>query len=163
MTLRIAVLLGLTSLALYGSAYADYTARDDVQEYIDELVAEHGFTRQDLVVLFGRAKRQQTILEAIARPAERTLKWHEYRKIFLKEPRISQGLEFWNDNETALSEAQQRYGVAPEIVVAILGVETRYGRNSGSYRVLDALSTLAFDYPAAKFLFQKGANRISAP
>ena len=155
MTLRIAVLLGLTSLALYGSAYANYTARDDVQEYIDELVAEHGFTRKDLVVLFGRAERQQTILEAIARPAERTLKWYEYRKIFLKEPRISQGLEFWNDNETALSEAQQRYGVAPEIVVAILGVETRYGRNAGSYRVLDALSTLAFDYPPRSSFFKK--------
>jgi membrane-bound lytic murein transglycosylase B len=154
MTLRIAVLLGLTSLTLHGSAYADYAARADVQEYIGELVAEHGFARQELTLLFGQAQRQQSILDAIARPAERTLKWHEYRKIFLKEPRISQGLEFWNDNEEVLAAAETAFGVAPEYIVAIIGVETRYGRIAGSYRVLDALTTLAFDYPPRASFFK---------
>ncbi len=153
--MRIAVLLGLTSLGLYGSAHADYAARGDVQEYIGELVSEHGFTEQYLLALFGRAERQQTVLDAIARPAERSLKWYEYRKIFLKEPRISQGLEFWADNEAALIEAEDRYGVAPEYIVAIIGVETRYGRIAGNYRVLDALTTLAFDYPPRSSFFRK--------
>lgn len=140
---------------LYGSVYADYADRADVQEYVVELAAEHGFNEQDLLALFGEAERQDRILQSIARPAERTLKWHEYRDIFLKEPRISQGLEFWEENEETLTQAAARYGVAPEFIVAILGVETRYGRNAGSYRVLDALTTLAFDYPPRSSFFRK--------
>ena len=99
MALRIALVLGVTSLALYGSVHADYADRADVQEYIAELVSEHGFTEEELVSLFHEAERKDRILESIARPAERTLEWHEYRRIFLKEPRISQGLEFWAANE----------------------------------------------------------------
>jgi membrane-bound lytic murein transglycosylase B len=153
--LRIAFVLGLTSLALSGSAHADYAERADVREYVDELVSEHGFDRADLLELFSEAERKERILESIARPAERTLEWHEYRQIFVKEPRISQGVEFWAANEEILNAAEARYGVAPEYVVAIIGVETRYGRITGSYRVLDALMTLAFDYPPRSSFFRK--------
>ncbi|MEQ8858450.1 MAG: lytic murein transglycosylase B [Pseudomonadales bacterium] len=146
---------GLVALVLNGSAYADYTQRADVRAYIAELVAEHGFAAEQLNDLFARAQRKQSILDAIARPAERVLKWHEYRDIFLKEPRISQGLEFWNDHEAVLQEAERRFGVPPEYVVAILGVETRYGRITGSYRVLDALTTLGFDYPPRADFFRR--------
>ena len=152
---RIALVLGLTSLALHGSAYADYSERADVQAYVEELVREHGFEESALLELFSQAERKDRILESIARPAERTLEWHEYRQIFVKEPRISQGVAFWNANEEILDAAEARYGVAPEYVVAIIGVETRYGRITGSYRVLDALMTLAFDYPPRSSFFRK--------
>lgn len=152
---RIAVVLGLTSLALHGSAHADYTERADVREYVHELVLEHGFEEGRLLALFSQAERKDRILASISRPAERTLEWHEYRKIFVKEPRISQGVEFWAANAEILDEAEARYGVAPEYVVAIIGVETRYGRITGSYRVLDALMTLAFDYPPRSDFFRK--------
>lgn len=152
---RIAVVLGLTSLALHGSAHADYTERADVREYVDELVDSHGFDETELLELFSQAARKDRILESISRPAERTLEWHEYRQIFVKEPRISQGVEFWEANAETLEAAEARYGVAPEYVVAIIGVETRYGRITGSYRVLDALMTLAFDYPPRASFFRK--------
>ena len=152
---KAAIVLGLTFLALHSSVHADYAERADVQAYVAELVSEHGFDEVELLTLFSQAERKDRILESIARPAERTLEWHEYRQIFLKEPRISQGVAFWNANEAVLAEAETRYGVAPEYVVAIIGVETRYGRITGGYRVLDALTTLAFDYPPRSSFFRK--------
>lgn len=152
---RLLMFGGLVALVLNKSAFADYTQRADVQAYVAELVVEHGFGADELTDLLAHAQRKQSILDAIARPAERTLKWHEYRDIFLKEPRISQGIEFWNAHEPALLDAERRYGVPPEYVVAILGVETRYGRITGSYRVLDALATLGFDYPPRAEFFRR--------
>ncbi len=141
------VIVVLTALALYGSVYADYTVREDVRGYMEELMSEHGFSEAELTRVLGSAERKESIRKAIARPAEKTLKWHEYRKIFVKEPRISQGLTFWAANEEALERAWREFGVPPEYVVAIIGVETRYGRIVGSFRVVDALMTLSFDYP----------------
>ncbi len=155
MFMQLGIVAAITVLTLSGSVYADYTVREDVQAYIEELVAEHQFDPVELNELLRRAQRKDSILEAIARPAERTLKWHEYRRIFLKAPRIRQGLEFWDRNEATLARAQERYGVPPEYVVAILGVETRYGRITGSYRVLDALMTLGFDYPPRSKFFRR--------
>jgi membrane-bound lytic murein transglycosylase B len=149
------LLAGLVAAALGGPALADYGQRAEVRQYVAELVAEHGFAAAELHELFAQAERKQGIIDAISRPAERVLKWHEYREIFLKEPRISQGVEFWNEYEPVLAEAERVYGVAPEYVVAILGVETRYGRITGSHRVLDALATLAFDYPPRAAFFRK--------
>ena len=155
MVLRIGFIVGLTALLLYGSVHADYADRQDVRAYIDTLVAEHAFEEAVLVDLFHSTQRQQTVLDAIARPAERTLKWYEYRDIFLKEPRIEQGLEFWAHNAQTLARAEARFGVPPEYIVAIIGVETRYGRILGNYRVVDALTTLAFDYPPRADFFRK--------
>jgi membrane-bound lytic murein transglycosylase B len=143
------------AVVLTGSARADYSQRQDVRAYIAELVAEHGFAAEELNELFAQAERKQSILDAIARPAERTLKWHEYRDIFIEEPRISQGLEFWDTHAAVLEEAETHFGVPPEYVVAILGVETRYGRITGGYRVLDALVTLGFDYPPRADFFRR--------
>ena len=143
------------AVVLTGSARADYSQREDVRAYVAELVAEHGFAAEELSELFAQAERKQTILDAIARPAERTLKWHEYRDIFIEEPRIAQGLEFWDTHAAVLEAAEARFGVAPEYVVAILGVETRYGRITGGYRVLDALVTLGFDYPPRAAFFRR--------
>ncbi len=114
---------------------------------VDELVAEEGFDRQELMKVFAQAQRKDSILEAIARPAEKTKPWYQYREIFLNEKREQQGVEFFNQHRATLLRAEREFGVPAEIIVAIIGVETSYGRVAGSYRVLDALSTLAFDYP----------------
>lgn len=153
--LRLLMFGALAALILNGSAYADYTQRADVRAYLAELVAEHGFAAAELQDVLGRAQRKQSILDAIARPAERVLKWHEYRDIFLKEPRISQGVEFWAEHADVLDSAEAVFGVAPEYVVSILGVETRYGRITGRFRVVDALTTLAFDYPPRSDFFRR--------
>lgn len=145
---RLLVMLGLTATTLYGSAFADYTMREDVRAYITQVAAEHDFDEAELMALFSKAERKESIRKAMSRPAEKTLEWHEYRQIFLKEPRISQGLEFWAANAETLQRAEQEYGVPPEYIVAIIGVETRYGRITGSFRVIDALATLSFDYPS---------------
>ncbi|MBX3708025.1 MAG: lytic murein transglycosylase B [Pseudomonadales bacterium] len=151
---RLAGALCGVALLAATTAQADYLVRQEVRDYMAELAAEHGFGLDELETLLGRAERKQNILDAISRPAERVLKWHEYRDIFLKEPRVSQGLEFWAENAETLERAQLRYGVPPEYVVAIIGVETRYGRITGSYRVLDALMTLGFDYPPRAGFFR---------
>ena len=101
-----------------------------------------------------RAERKDSILEAIARPAEKRLSWGEYRKLFITPARSRGGVAFWRGNEATLDARRAPYGVPPEIVVAIIGVETRYGDNMGSYRVIDALATLAFDYPPRAEFFR---------
>jgi membrane-bound lytic murein transglycosylase B len=146
--------IGLLLSLAAAPAAADYTQRGDVRAYMAELTEQHDFPLAQLESVLGDAQRQQPILDAISRPAERVLKWHEYRKIFVKEPRISQGLAFWAENAETLERARMRYGVAPEYVVAIIGVETSYGRNTGSWRVIDALATLGFDYPPRADFFR---------
>lgn len=124
-----------------------------VDVFIDKMVSEHDFDSGKLRELFGQTKVSQTILDAISRPAEK-LPWHKYRKIFLKENRIKQGVSFWHENMHTLDRAEEVYGVAPEIIVAIIGVETLYGRITGSYRVMDALTTLGFHYPKRAAFFR---------
>ena len=132
-----------------------YLKRADVDAYIDELIQQHGFSRQELEEVLAAAERRQDIIDLMRRPAERRLNWHEYSKIFLDEQRIAGGVEFWQQNRATLERAQRKYGVAPEVVVAIIGVETRYGRVTGRHRVIDALMTLAFDYPPRASFFRK--------
>jgi membrane-bound lytic murein transglycosylase B len=102
--------------------------------------------------LLNGAKSQPAIIDAMNRPAEKAKPWYEYRPIFMTEKRIQEGADFWIAHRQELDRASVKTGVAPEYLAAIVGVETFYGRLTGSYRVLDALATLAFDYPArAKF------------
>lgn len=119
----------------------------DVNRFIDDMVSRHGFNRNELVSLFNQAEKSQTILDAISRPAEKKMPWYKYRKIFLREDRIKNGVRFWHDNIETLQRAEREYGVPPEIIVAIIGVETLYGRITGNYRVIDALFTIGFHYP----------------
>ena len=98
-------------------------------------------------------RRQQSILDAIARPAEKTKPWHQYRKFSLTDQRIREGAVFWDEHAIALSDVSERTGVPEEVIVAIIGVETFYGRIMGRFRVIDALSTLAFDYPKRSAFF----------
>ncbi len=122
---------------------------------IDQLVEEEGFDRDELVAIMSDASRQDSIIDAMNRPAEKTKPWHEYRDIFLNDKRISGGAKFYAEHRTTLERAEQELGVPAEIIVAIIGVETYYGRIAGSYRVIDALSTLAFDYPRRSEFFTK--------
>lgn len=125
---------------------ADYQNRDDVNAMIDTLV-EEGLEREHLEKIMAGATRKEKILEAIARPAEKRLTWKEYRKIFIQQSRIDQGKTFREQYETTLACAEETFGVERDMILAILGVETRYGKHKGSYRVVDALATLGFDYP----------------
>jgi membrane-bound lytic murein transglycosylase B len=125
-----------------------------VQAFVDDLAQRHGFAKAELKRVFAKAQRVDPILEAIARPAERIRGWEEYRALLLTERRVAEGLEFWKKQRRSLERAERKYGVAPEYVVAIIGVETFYGRNTGSWRVVDALTTLAFDYPPRAGFFR---------
>jgi len=124
----------------------DYSDREAAQQVI-ATAQEAGVDPDWVQQLIDAAERQQTILDTISRPAEKTKAWYEYRKIFLTDRRIREGAAFWSAHAGKLQTVSTRTGVPAELVVAIIGVETYYGRIMGSYRVIDALATLAFDYP----------------
>ncbi len=133
-------------LPLSPAVHADSLNTTELQSFIDEMAAEPGFDRAELQGLFSQASLKQKILDAISRPAEGKA-WYEYRKIFLTEKRIAGGVKFMQENARTLQKAEEVYGVPPQIITAIIGVETFYGRHAGTYRVIDSLSTLAFNYP----------------
>jgi len=155
---RLHVMLIACALALYvagiDSAAAIDTKRGDVKEFIAHMHDAYGFKARPLRKLLSSAQVQPAILEAMEKPAERAKLWYEYRPIFLNERRIREGTDFWLAHRQVLDQASVRSGVAPEYLAAILGVETYYGRLTGSYRVVDALTTLAFDYPARSKFFR---------
>ncbi len=132
--------------AVAAAARGDYAERAEVEAFIDRVSRKHGFDAQALRTLFGGVRRQDSILKAISRPAE-AKPWYQYRRIFLNPDRIQGGVRFWNEHADTIARAAREYGVDPEIIVAIIGVETLYGKRTGRYRVLDALATLGFDYP----------------
>jgi membrane-bound lytic murein transglycosylase B len=130
------------------------THRADVKSFITHMATEYSFKKRQLRKLLAAAHSEPAIIEAMDRPAEKAKMWYEYRPIFVSEKRIREGTEFWLAHRQALDRASIRSGVAPEYLAAILGVETYYGRLTGSYRVLDALATLAFDYPPREKFFR---------
>ena len=144
----------LLLLVAPGWAQASYAARAEVEAFVDDLAQRHGFVKAELKRVFAKAQRVDPVLEAIAKPAERVRSWDDYRALLITERRITEGVEFWRKNRRTLERAEKKYGVAPEYVVAIIGVETFYGRNTGNWRVVDALTTLAFDYPPRAGFFR---------
>ena len=142
---------------------AGYAQRDDVRAFIDELAREHGLRpRRDVARWFAAARFQPKIVAAMQRPLLEPPKWYEYAPPFLSPARIDGGVAFWRDNAAALARAEATYGVPAEIIVAIIGVETFYGRNTGSHRVIDALATLAFDYPRRARVLPRRAEAVPA-
>jgi membrane-bound lytic murein transglycosylase B len=133
------------------SLSGDYAGYADTEALVTRLQEQHGYDEAYLNGVFSRVERQQWILDYLNRPKARGKSppgsWSRYRKKFLTDSRLRKGLEFWDLYEAELERAHGRYGVPPEYVVAIIGVETNYGRNFGSHKVIEALSTLAFDYP----------------
>jgi membrane-bound lytic murein transglycosylase B len=128
--------------------------RDDIRSFVDLMVAKHGFERSAVSKLLAVAERQPKILDAIARPAEKITPWWQYRARFLTPQRIREGREFLHQHRAQLAKAQAATGVPAEYIVAIIGVETFYGRVTGNWRVLDALATLGFDYPPRSAFFR---------
>lgn len=143
-----------SSCAAMDSHDKGYSAHPSAQGLIDELVAE-GFEADQVKDTLARARRQESILRAMSRPAEKRLDWGGYSKIFLQPKRIERGALFWQQNAETLARAEKTYGVPAEVIVAIIGVETHFGRIMGNYRVLDALATLGFDYPRRAEFFRE--------
>jgi membrane-bound lytic murein transglycosylase B len=142
-------------LAVCEPAAAIDTKRSDVKEFIAHMADAYTFKKRALRKLLKGAEFQPAIVEAMGKPAEKAKLWYEYRPIFVTERRIQEGIEFWTAHRQALDQASVHSGVAPEYLAAILGVETFYGRRTGSYRVLDALVTLSFEYPAREKFFRE--------
>jgi len=137
-----------------GSVWADYSGSSEGQAFIEKMVSEHGFEADEVSAWLADASRQDNIIDAISSPAERVLTWKEYRRIFLTETRIEQGRQFLDEYADDLARAENEMGVPAEVIAAVIGVETSYGRNKGSHRVIDALTTLGFDYPPRSRFFR---------
>lgn len=148
--------LAFITLLLLGTpaAQAIDIGNPDVKTFIDSMVSKHSYDRDTLESVLLQAETKESILEAIAKPAERTLEWHEYRDIFITGERIKAGADFWQENSEELQRISDETGVSVEILVGIIGVETYFGRITGNYRVLDALATLAFEYPPRSKFFR---------
>lgn len=116
------------------------------ETFAAEAAAEHGLDQAEVISLLEHARFKQSIVDAMTRPAEGK-DWYEYRPIFITDKRIKGGVAFWRENEELITQASEKFGVDPQVIVAIIGVETFYGRITGGYRVLDALATLSFYYP----------------
>lgn len=147
-------LLAVALCFAVASAWSKEVSDPEVRRFIASMSVEHGFAEEELTSLFTTVTKKQSILDAISRPAERVVPWFEYRDRFLTDTRIAQGATFWNEQQQALDRAEQS-GVDAKVIVGILGVETIYGRNTGKFRVIDALSTLAFHYPPRADFFRK--------
>ena len=155
MTRSVRPLLAALLLALAPAAQASYAEHDEAAGFIRDMQERHGFTADELRRLLGQATRLERVIDLIRPPAERGPRsWQNYRARFLTEARIEQGVAFWLAYRDSIEAASARYGVAPEYIVAILGVETHYGRHTGNFETLSALATLAFDYPPRAPLFR---------
>jgi membrane-bound lytic murein transglycosylase B len=152
----LAAALGCSPLSVAG----DYRDSPAVQEFVSEMTRDYGFAGEQLLEVFQEVERKQSILDAISRPAEKVKPWKDYRPLFISDSRISRGVDFWRQHEATLARAEQEYGVPPQVIVAIIGVETFYGGNTGSYRVVDALSTLSFDYPPRAPFFRQQLREL---
>lgn len=143
------------SLIFNLSIFADYSNHKDSQLVIDELVTKHGFEKSYVVDILKNAEKRDEMLQSVAKPAEKTKTWDEYRAIFIKTKRVADGKKFIKENINALERAEKEFGVPKEIITAILGVETNYGDNKGGYRVIDSLTTLGFDDPRRSKFFRR--------
>ncbi|MGB1907968.1 MAG: lytic murein transglycosylase B [Spongiibacter sp.] len=148
-----AAVLAAASLTAALPATADYRQHEKSREFVDKMVEKHSFDRKWVEDILAQAERKQSILDAMSRPAESVMTWARYRNIFIQDVRITQGVQFWQEHAETLARAEEKYGVPAEMIVGIIGVETRFGRNMGSYRVVDALATLGFDYPRRSAFF----------
>ncbi len=121
--------------------------------FVDRMVKQHDFDRAGLAAVLDEAQINQTVIDTMSKPPERVVPWFEYRKIFLNDARIGAGVQFWSEHAKTIDSVAERFGVAPEMIVAIVGIETYFGTRMGKFRVLDALATLAFAYPPRSAFF----------
>lgn len=148
--MKISLLLTALLLSLSFNSFSDWSSA--TESFSQNFADKYGWKKSEVVQILSQAKHQQSIIDAMNKPAEGK-PWHDYRPIFLTESRTKGGVEFWNKHKALLDKAEKQFGVPAQIIVAIIGVETRYGGYTGKYRVLDAISTLAFDYPKRSKFF----------
>ncbi len=154
---RLALLAALgcaPALAQPASAPAFDLKRPEIAAFVNEVAARDGFSKKEVRTLLKAAQPQPKIIELMNKPLEKAAPWFEYRDHFLTPERIDEGVQFWVEHRDSLERIAAQYQVPPEYIVAILGVETKYGRVLGKFRVLDSLSTLAFDYPPRQAFFR---------
>jgi membrane-bound lytic murein transglycosylase B len=128
--------------------------RPEIEKFIAYMVQTHDFNARDLRALFAKVQPSPDVTRAMSAPS--TAKpWYEFKPLFVDQARITGGIKFWNDNAEILTQARIDFGVPEAIVVALIGVETRYGRSTGGFRVMDTLTTLAFDWPSRRDFFRR--------
>jgi len=160
LSLAVALLISLSFLASPSFAakarkvqaqdeeFVNFAQWSEVNAFIDQMVAEHGFDKNQLQSILRQARYLNSAIQLVKpAPPGKPKNWNAYRNRFVEPIRIDAGVAFWNTYADTLARAESQYGVPAEIIVAILGVETIYGRNTGNFRVLDAITTLAFAYP----------------
>ncbi len=154
--IRFRPILIVITLAVITSSCTSIEAKfsSRAEEFAQEMAAKHKLDPQQTSALMASAVFQKDIIDAISRPYE-AKPWHQYRPIFVTDARAKAGVDFWRENKALLQRAEEKFGVPQEIIVAIIGVESYYGRHRGRYRVLDALSTLAFGYPPRSKFFRR--------
>lgn len=131
-----------------------FLQRKDVQEFIRNVVKQYHLNRSEVEHTLSQVKIEKPVITSIKHPKEKK-PWTDYQKLFLTQQRIEEGVRFWNTHHQALARAEKKYGVPAKLVVAILGVETHYGQRQGTYRVLDSLATLSFNFKARARFFKK--------
>ncbi|MCG6873596.1 MAG: lytic murein transglycosylase B [Betaproteobacteria bacterium] len=136
------------------AAQPGFTERPEVQAFIAEMTARHGFISKELEQLFERARFDPDVIRLITPKPQGERSWQAYRANFLNDRRIQAGTRFWSRNAKKLAQAESRFGVPADVIVAIIGIETEFGRNTGTFRVVDSLTTLAFDYPMRADFFR---------
>jgi membrane-bound lytic murein transglycosylase B len=147
-----ALLVAVSAQAGGGKSYATHA---QAREFAAQMAQRHGFDEQDLLRLFEHAEFQAAVVKAIMPPRDPKIRsWRIYRSRYIDARRVEFGLEFWRAHEGPLARAEQQFGVPAQIIVAIIGVETIWGRHTGNFRTLPALATLAFDYPPRAELFR---------
>jgi len=149
----------LFSLILSVPAFANQSEEKklaiEVDKFINELVKDHKFQKHQLQPWFDKAKVNQKIIKTISRPAEAALQWHKYRNIFIQQERVDKGIVFWKKHSKTLKQAEAKFGVPAELIVGLIGIETKYGRIKGNYDVFNSLYTLGFHYPKRSKFFKK--------
>lgn len=148
------IMISLSALFLSGCA-SNFGNRPDVQVFIQHVAQKDNFNQSDLTTLFNRVHPRPVYVHKENTAAERTANWEHYRAIFITRHRIETGRNFYRAHRATFTQAENRYGVEPAVILGILGVETQYGEYMGNYRVIDSLSTLAFNYPSRQVFFRK--------
>jgi membrane-bound lytic murein transglycosylase B len=152
--MRILSILFLCTAFFSFSVYAEtlpYSERPDVKAFIKQMVTQYHFKKAELISLFDSVKERPHVMKSIRAPLEQR-PWHTYQMLFITEWRIRKGAEFWHDHADVLAKVEEEYGVPASVIVSTIGIETKYGANTGEYPVIDALTNIAFsDSPRANY------------
>ncbi len=150
----IRVILACLFFIMVPLSHADINHMPKVKQFVQYMIEKHNFEKRQLQSLFEKISINESVLSKIASPYE-AKPWYIYKRLFITQDNLTKGLAFWHKYETTLTQAQQRFGIPPHIIVALLGVETKYGERPGNYRIFEALASLAFDYPPRAQFFTK--------